>query len=666
MSVVNLKKILNKKELLALIENLVNQLNIAVSVELLDSTQIINIGKQTTQNRYPIEVSGETVGWVVGEEGASIVASLLSFLGKQEAEKKVLAKELLERYQEIDLFEDISTQLTRSLNTRQIAQLVIEELHQLIESSAGMILLLSADGTGFEVIAEFGRFFSSHQPQPNQGIIGHIVQTGRAELINNVQIDQRVINEKSVNALICVPLRAKERILGAIAIGTTKTEAYKAEHLKLVSIFASQTAIAIEKALLYEQSIKAAAQAKAQTEKLQKALHELQLAQTKLIQSEKMSSLGQLMAGVAHEINNPVNFICGNLKYVADYAKDLLHLLHQYQKLLPVVPPELEVELDTVDLEFIQEDLPKLLDSMKIGSDRIVEIVKSLKNFSRHDEAEMKTVNIHDGIDGTLMILRHRLKPNPHHPGIEIIKDYADIPLIECYPGQLNQVFMNILANAIDALEESMVNSQQSTVNSQQSIVNPELWTKPQISIRTEALNNQWVVIRIADNGPGIKPEIIERIYDPFFTTKEVGKGTGLGMAISHQIVVERHRGILKCRSQPGQGTEFWIQIPVQCSVMDVAKKPYLFSDLKNTTPAHEDLEGFIPSTTPTLQSKELLSRHAQVIRRLAQRNSALDTASSEEIYQLLQRNPISLKVYATLLSCFSNSHSTHGSSYTD
>ncbi|HEY9799529.1 MAG TPA: ATP-binding protein [Leptolyngbyaceae cyanobacterium] len=666
MSVVNLKKILNKKELLALLEDLVNQINIAVSVELVDGTPIICIGEQTAQSRYPIEVSGEIIGWVVGEAGASIVANLLSFVGKQEAEKKVLAKELLERYQEIDLFEDISTQLTRSLDTRQIAQLVLQELHQLIESSAGMILLLNADGSAFEMIAEFGRFFHLSQPQPDKGIIGYIVQTGRAELINNVQSDERITEEKNVNALICVPLRAKERILGAIAIGTTKTEAYKAEHLKLVSIFGSQTAIAIEKALLYEQSIQATAQAKAQTEKLQQALHELQLAQTKLIQSEKMSSLGQLMAGVAHEINNPVNFICGNLKYVADYAKDLLHLLQEYEKLIPQMPPELEVELDAIDLEFIREDLPKLLDSMKIGSDRIVEIVKSLKNFSRHDEAEMKTVNIHDGIDGTLMILRHRLKPISRHPAIEIIKDYADIPLIECYPGQLNQVFMNILANAIDALEQSTVNSQQSIVNSQQSTVNHELLTKPQITIRTEALDDQWVVIRIADNGPGIQPEIIERIYDPFFTTKEIGKGTGLGMAISHQIVVERHRGILKCRSQPGQGTEFWIQIPVQCSVMDVAKQRYSISDQKNTALPHSDPEGFIPSTTPTLRPQELLNRHAQLIRRLAQRNSSIETTSFEDIYQIFQRHPISLKLYATLLSCFYSLHPTHNPNHID
>ncbi|WP_414754613.1 sensor histidine kinase [Anabaena sp. CCY 9910] len=669
MSAINLKKIFSKKELPLLLQNLVEQIKVAIDVELVDGTKLLSIGEQTSQHRHSIEVSGEIIGWVVGEEQASIVASLLSFLAKQEAEKKELAKELLERYQEIDLFEDISTQLTRSLDTRQIAQLVLKELSQLMESSAGIILLLSPDKTAFETIAEFGQLFQQNQPQPGQGIIGSIVQSGRAELINNLPADRRIYEQKNVNALICVPLRAKDRILGAIAIGTTKTEAYKAEHLKLVSIFASQTAIAIEKALLYEQSTQATAQAKAQTEKLQQALHELQLAQTKLIQSEKMSSLGQLMAGVAHEINNPVNFICGNLRYVAEYANDLLYLLHEYQKFLPVAPSEMELDLDNIDLEFIRDDLPKLLDSMKVGTDRIVEIVKSLKNFSRHDEAEMKTVNIQDGIDGTLMILRHRLKAGPNYSEIEVVKDYAQLPLIECYPGQLNQVFMNILANAIDALEESRVNSQESTVNNPKLLtMDYGLLTKPQITIRTEALDDQWVVIHIADNGSGIKEDIMGRIYDPFFTTKEVGKGTGLGMAISHQIIVERHHGILKCRSQPGQGTEFWIQIPVNCSAMEVAKEQNrLIPDLNTATlptPTSElsptaDADGFIPSTTPTFKPTELLLRHTQLIRQLSEQSPGVDTASSEQIYQIFQRNPISLKLYATLLSWFCCSQPT-------
>ncbi|MEH2464798.1 ATP-binding protein [Nostoc sp.] len=649
MSAVSLRKILNKKELPSLLQEVVYQLNIAIDVELVDGTKLISIGEQTAENRYPIEVSGEIIGWVVGREQATLLATLLSFLAKQEAEKKELAKELLERYQEIDLFEDISTQLTTSLDTRQIAQLVLQELSQLIESSAGMILLLNSDATTFEIIAEFGMFFNDSQPEPGKGIIGNIVQSNRAELINDVQADPRLEEQKNVSAMICVPLRAKERVLGAIAIGADKTDSYKAEHLKLVSIFASQSAIAIDKAVLYEQSTQAAIQAKAQTQRLQQALHELQLAQTQLIQSEKMSSLGQLIAGVAHEINNPVNFICGNLRYVAEYAQDLLHLLEKYQKFLPVASPELESELDNVDLEFITQDLPKLLNSMKLGTSRIVEIVQSLKNFSRHDEAEMKAVNIHDGIDGTLMILHHRLKADVHRPAIEIVKDYAKLPLIECYPGQLNQVFMNVLANAIDALEEGMGNEEISPPTAQ-------------ITIRTAVLDHHSVVIRIADNGPGMKEEIIHRIYDPFFTTKDVGKGTGLGMAISYQIVVDKHGGILKCRSQSGEGTEFWIQIPVNCAMVDAAEEQNYTSASPITTESSPtpDADGFIASTVSILKPTDLLICHTQLIQRLSQHSPEVEAASPDQIYQMFRRNPISLKLYATLLSWFSCPNPTH------
>ncbi|MEH1920172.1 ATP-binding protein [Nostoc sp.] len=668
MPAVSLRKILNKKELPSLLHNLVYQFNIAIDIELVDGTKLISIGEQTAENRYPIEVSGEIIGWVVGGEQATLLATLLSFLAKQEAEKKVLAKELLERYQEIDLFDDISTQLTTSLDTRQIGQLVLQELSQLIESSAGMILLLNPDATAFEIIAEFGVFFDHSQPEPGKGIIGNVMQSNRAELVNDVQADPRLDGQKNVSAMICVPLRAKGRVLGAIAIGTQKTDSYRAEHLKLVSIFASQTAIAIDKAVLYEQSTQAALQAKAQTQKLQQALHELQLAQTQLIQSEKMSSLGQLIAGVAHEINNPVNFIYGNLRYVAEYAQDLLHLLAKYQKFLPVTPPELASELDNIDLEFIMQDLPKLLDSMKLGTSRIVEIVQSLKNFSRHDEAEMKAVNIHDGIDGTLMILHHRLKADVRRPAIEIIKDYAKLPFIECYPGQLNQVFMNILANAIDALEESMENwgvkSSPYYPQSPLPLIPREgpTFPNPQITIRTKAIDHQWIVIRIADNGPGMKEEVIRRIYDPFFTTKDIGKGTGLGMAISYQIVVDRHGGMLKCRSKPGEGTEFWIQIPINCLLSDATEEqnstsasPTSTTELSPTA----DTDGFIPSTTPILKPTDLLIRHTQLIQRLSQHNPDVEATSPDEIYQMFQRHPISLKLYATLLSWFCCSNPT-------
>ncbi|MBD2447422.1 GAF domain-containing protein [Nostoc sp. FACHB-152] len=649
MSTVSLKKIINKKELPSLLEDLACKINSAIEIDLPDGTKLVSIGKQTGKNRYPIEVSGEIIGWVVGEAQTNTVATLLSLLAKQEAEKKELAIELLERYQEIDLFEDISTQLTTSLDKLQIAQLVLQEVSRLIESSAGVILLLNADATSFEIITEFGNFFGHSQPEPGEGIIGDIVQSGRPELVNDVKADPRLWGEQNVNALICVPLRTKGQIIGAIAIGSNKTDAYKAEHLKLVSIFASQTAVAIEKALLYEQSIHATAQAKAQTERLQQALHDLQLAQTQLIQSEKMSSLGQLIAGVAHEINNPVNFICGNLRHIAEYSHDLLYLVQEYQKFLPVAPPDLESELDNIDLKFIMEDLPKLLDSMKMGSDRIVEIVKSLKNFSRHDGTQMQTVNIHDGIEGTLMILRHRLKATTHHQTIEILKDYGELPLIECYPGQLNQVFMNILVNAIDALEE-MGNREPSTTTPH------SLLPTPQITIRTQNLDDRWVVIRIADNGPGMKEEVIRRIYDPFFTTKGIGKGTGLGMAISHQIIVDIHKGILKCRSQPGEGTEFWLQIPANGAAVEIAEK--LSSTNSGTKiafspPSTTDTDGFIPATTPMLKPADLFTRHAQIIRRLSQHSSDVDMTSPDQIYRMFQRYPISLKLYATLLSWF-------------
>ncbi|WP_066381762.1 MULTISPECIES: PAS domain S-box protein [unclassified Anabaena] len=286
-------------------------------------------------------------------------------------------------------------------------------------------------------------------------------------------------------------------------------------------------------------------------EKLKQTLEQLQKIQIKLIQSEKMSSLGQLVAGIAHEINNPVNFIYGNICYATEYTQDLLHLLQCYQQHYPHPAPTLKAELESVELDFIIEDLPKLLSSMNVGAERIREIVLSLRNFSRLDEAEFKAVDIHQGIESTLMILHNRLKPKPDCSEIQVIKEYGKLPLVECYAGQLNQVFMNLIANAIDALEEVVIN-------------NPKFHHKPQIYISTEITHQQQVVIRIADNGPGMSEEIISRVFDPFFTTKPIGKGTGLGLSISYQIIVEKHQGQLKCSSLLGQGTELIISIPVK------------------------------------------------------------------------------------------------------
>ncbi|TAD79748.1 MAG: PAS domain S-box protein [Oscillatoriales cyanobacterium] len=285
---------------------------------------------------------------------------------------------------------------------------------------------------------------------------------------------------------------------------------------------------------------------------LETTLHRLQRTQNQLIQSEKMSSLGQLVAGVAHEINNPVNFIFGNLCHAREYSQHLLRAIAAYQERLPTLDPELATLIEEIDLEFLIEDFPNLLESMRVGADRIREIVTSLRNFSRLDEAEFKAVDLHEGIDSTLLILQNRLKPKSDYVGIQVVKRYSKLPRVECYAGQLNQVFMNILVNAIDAMDERDLARSAQEIHEQPST----------ITISTSAVEGDRVRVCIKDNGPGFSEAVRQRLFDPFFTTKPVGKGTGLGMSISYQIVTERHNGRLRCRSTPGEGAEFVIEIP--------------------------------------------------------------------------------------------------------
>jgi len=279
---------------------------------------------------------------------------------------------------------------------------------------------------------------------------------------------------------------------------------------------------------------------------LHSTLAALKQTQAQLVQSEKMSGLGQLVAGIAHEINNPVNFIYGNLKHASGHTEDLLELLEVYQTQYPSPHADIQDLLEDIEFDFLLEDLPKVMASMKMGATRIKEIVLSLRTFSRMDEAEMKSVDIHTGIDSTLLILDHKLKARAGKPELAVVKDYGKLPQVECYAGQLNQVFMNLLSNAIDAMAVSRENS-----------------SPGKITITTSTLEDR-VLITIADNGPGIPEDIRHKIFNPFFTTKPVGKGTGLGLSISYQIVCDRHKGTLTCESIEGQGTQFLISIPVR------------------------------------------------------------------------------------------------------
>jgi signal transduction histidine kinase len=377
------------------------------------------------------------------------------------------------------------------------------------------------------------------------------------DIADQPQLDidtQILLNSLGITSQLLIPLQTRAGQLGAIVCSHySGARPWSNSEVELLQAVVDQLAIAIDQAELFAQTRASALAAQTQATQLEHTLQDLKQTESRLIQTEKMSSLGQMVAGIAHEINNPVNFITGNLSHTSNYIQDLADVLHLYQKHYPHPHEEIEAHAEDIDLEFLLDDLPKMLSSMQMGADRIRQIVLSLRNFSRLDEADVKPVNIHEGIDSTLLILHHRCKPTSSYTGVEIIKKYGELPPVECYPGQLNQVFMNILSNGIDALENQL---------------HPRI-----ITIRTEVLgiseteaifNHQpSVLIRIQDNGAGMTEEVKKRLFDPFFTTKPVGKGTGLGLSISYQIVVEKHGGILKCLSEPGKGAEFWIQIPL-------------------------------------------------------------------------------------------------------
>lgn len=420
--------------------------------------------------------------------------------------------------------------IRQSLDIDVIFQTATQEVQQLLEVERVAIYRFHSDWSG-EFVADSivtgGTPIFTNQPEIADGFL-QATQAGKYPRHETF-----------------VPILQGEKLWGLlVAYQNSQPRYWQDEEINLLAQVGLQLGVALQQAELLTQTRQQAAE-------LSQTLQELKQSQTRLIQGEKMAGLGQLVAGVAHEINNPVNFILGNLTHVNEYTQALLNLISLYHKNYPDPVLEIQIEEDDIDLDFLKEDLPKTLASMNIGVDRIRGIVSSLRTFSRIDEAQMKPVDIHEGIDSTLLILQHRFKERSDRPSIQVIKEYNCLPLVECYPAQLNQVFMNILSNGIDALQEICLHNSPGKT--------------PTIHIRTNLILDR-VAICIGDNGPGIPEDVRSRIFDPFFTTKAIGKGTGLGLSISYQIVVEKHKGQLQCISDRDRGTEFWIEIPIKQS----------------------------------------------------------------------------------------------------
>ena len=492
------------------------------------------------------------------------------------SDRKANDARLREKAKQERLLNQLANQIRSSLNIETIIQTSLKGLHHLLE----------LDHCAFS-------WYDASSESPSWRIIHEVASPGRASVLGTYSpevvgpIEKSLLNQEiisidnvedyeepihksflqaaNIQSELLLPIQTTSGKVGVLLCVTDQhVRPWLNHEIKLLKSVGNQIAIAIDQAELYAQS-------REQSQALEAALEELQRTHAQMLQSEKMSSLGQLVAGIAHEINNPVNFIHGNISHASEYAHDLLDLIELYQQEFPQPTPAIAQKIEEIELEFLIDDLPKLLNSMKVGTERIHEIVRSLRIFSRLDEAEVKPVDLHDGIDSTLMILQNRIKAKADRPEIQILKDYGKLPLVDCYSGQLNQVFMNILVNAIDALEESYfkTNALPKTMNPNSSPATHELSQdnqneQPTIKIRTELLDSQGVAIHMMDNGSGISEQVQQRLFDPFFTTKPIGKGTGMGMSISYQIVTERHGGKLICQSQPGQGTEFIIKIPIR------------------------------------------------------------------------------------------------------
>jgi len=492
-------------------------------------------------------------------------------------ERKQAEKALQALAQREALLNRLSSQIRASLDLNHIVETAVQEIRNLfqIDRCAFLWYRQDADVPYWERVYEAKSSFLPcllNEQATNAEIEliaaktlnGEIIRINDIETVNDCTARQ-FMQDFGFTAFMSLPVHTQSGEIGTFSCGYCNgSRSWLDNEVELLQAVTVQLAIAIDQAKLYTQSRIAVQTAQDKAQQLEAAMLELQQTQAQLIQTEKMSSLGQLVAGVAHEINNPVNFIYGNISHASEYIKDLLHLVELYQQNYCPPIPEIHEQIYAIDLDFIKQDLPKILDSMNMGAERIRQIVLSLRNFSRLDEDGTKAVDIHEGLDSTLLLLQHRLKAKPGCPEIKVIRDYGNLPSIVCHAGQMNQVFMNLLANAIDVLEESFVISHLSLVNNTEQRTNDQAqMTFPQIRIRT-FIQEDRVIVSVADNGLGMTEEVRKRLFDPFFTTKPVGKGTGMGLSISYQIVVKRHGGQIQCISAPGEGAEFVIMIPLK------------------------------------------------------------------------------------------------------